>query len=398
MPGQTANVKLRAGSRKFGRAVIAGKAAPGLLDGGVRVSFPGEPVEKQWHRKLSDLKPVPVPEDAEQLYEATCFSAPNDALEVQSLRRSGPSQIPQVIAARKAFFEQELFWRRGIWDKYLFDGNDESFLGVYHYRRDQRLSGGCLRLDLGEVCEADTIRIKTIREENGEAEPPTEMAAEVTSDLKSWRPVVFRRKMQDKNEKVKVAWIENNGGKHHYIDLDLLRWEAQAASVSAFRYLSLAPAPQRTAEVEIIRGGVRVEPADSQRRATVLFSPYDKARAELAWQATVSIAPNPAPKSYLCVALNGEHGKNGALVALRTSDGWIGATQRAVSFPAVVFEYGPSNRGANYTYFFPITPEMRGKKLDVVVLGQAGCKPELKPEVWTTVYPNPYTSVEVLLD
>jgi len=225
-----------------------------------------------------------------------------------------------------------------------------------------------------------------------------EMVAEVASDLKSWRPVIFKRKMQNKAKKVKVAWIENNGGKHQYIDFDLLHWEAQVTGVSAFRYLRLAPAPQRTAEVETIRSGVRVKPADSKRHATVLFAPYEKARAELAWQAMVSIAPNPAPKSYLCVALNGEHGKNGALAALRSGDRWIGATQRAVSFPAVVFEYGPSKRGANYTYFFPITPEMRGTKMDVVVLGQAGCKPELKPEVWTTVYPNPYTSVEVLLD
>jgi len=69
-----------------------------------------------------------------------------------------------------------------------------------------------------------------------------------------------------------------------------------------------------------------------------------------------------------------------------------------VSFPAVVFEYGPSNRNANYTYFFPIAPEMRGKKLDGVVLGQAGCKPDLEAEVWTTVYPNPYTSVEVTFE
>ena len=273
------------GGRSAGDHPNIGDADSGLLDGGVTVSFPGEPVEERWHRKLADLRPVPVPEDAEQLYEATCFSAPNDALEVQSLRRSGASQIPQVIAARQAFFEQELFWRRGIWDKYLFDGNDESFLGVYHYRRDQRVSGGCLRLDLGKVCEADTIRIKTLWEKGSEAEPPPEMAAEVASDLKSWRPVVLRRKMQNQDEKVKVAWIENNGGK-----------------------------------------------------------------------------------------------------------------QRAVSFPAVVFEYGPSKRAANNTCFFPITPEMRGKTMDVVVLGRVDCKPELKPEVWTTVYPNPYTSVEVLLD
>jgi hypothetical protein len=159
----------------------------------------------------------------------------------------------------------------------------------------------------------------------------------------------------------------------------------------------MTPAPQRTAAFEVLVGGVPVN-LDVTPRATVLFAPHNKAPAELAWQARVAIPDNPAPNSTLCVALNGEHGREGAFAGLRLDGQWMGAAQRAVSFPAVVFEYGPATRSSNYTYFFPVTEAMRGRSLDVVVLGLAGCSAQLKPEAWITAYPNPYSSVDMVLE
>ncbi|MCF7972920.1 MAG: hypothetical protein K9N55_03810 [Phycisphaerae bacterium] len=396
-PSLATTVKLQAGSRQFSQAKIAGRAAPELFQDGAVVQFPGTPADPQWHRKLGDLTPGPVPEDAEQLYEATCFAASNDALEVQSLERSGPSKIAQVIEARRAFFDQALFWRRGIWDKYLFDGREDTFMSVFHYRQDKRLSGGCLRVDLGQVRRAQTIRIKTLHDPDRDRGLQTEMAAEVAVSLDAWRPVVFKRIDPGRGQTVKVAVIENNGGRHELVDFDLHHWEAQVEDGQAFRYLRLAPAPDRTAEIEVLDRGAPVR-FDVTPDATVLFAPCDKARPELAWETRVSIPGHPAPNSRLCVALNGEHGRDGAFVGLRLDGRWIGAAQRAVSFPAVVFEYGPATRSANDTYFFPVTPEMRGRSLDVVALGLAGCSPQLKPEVWITTYPNPYTSVELVLE
>ena len=60
------------------------------------VAFPGQKLEEECHRKLGDLQPTQVPADAEALYEATCFAADNNALEVRALQRSGPSRIPQA--------------------------------------------------------------------------------------------------------------------------------------------------------------------------------------------------------------------------------------------------------------------------------------------------------------
>ncbi|MBE7499539.1 MAG: hypothetical protein HS113_04375 [Verrucomicrobiales bacterium] len=396
-PGTTSKVKLHSGSRPFREARVNGRSIPGVLGEGVEISFPGTKADASPHRKLADLQPVPVPADAEALYEATCFTAPNDALEVQSLRRSGPSNITPVKEARDAFLNQALFWRRGIWDKYLFDRRDETFLSTFVYESDKRIAGGCLRVDLGTTLEADTFRIRTLHDPRNGKPIPAEMPAEIGTTLDKWHPVVFKPVEPATCQRIAVAEITKNGGQHELHDHDLRHWEAKVPEGTACRYLRLAPAPDRTAEVGLWRKGKQLEiPATS--RATALFAPYDKARAELAWQAKVSLPSHPAPNSYLCVALNGEHGRSGAYAALRMDGQWIGAPQRAVSYPAVVFEYPPRSPSSNFTYFFPVTQEMHGRNIEVVVLGLEGCDPALKPEVWTTTYPHPYESLEMVLE
>jgi hypothetical protein len=47
---------------------------------------------------------------------------------------------------------------------------------------------------------------------------------------------------------------------------------------------------------------------------------------------------------------------------------------------------------------FQTRSQMHGRSIEVVVLGLAGCAPALQPEVWTTTYPNPYKSLEMVLE
>ncbi len=100
----------------------------------------------------------PYPDDAEFLYEASCFAADNNALEVRSIKRSGPTDIPQVQAARDAFFKQEVFIDKGVWDKFLFDGDLNTSYNMLHRQKD--FKGGALRLDLGSITEIDRLLIK----------------------------------------------------------------------------------------------------------------------------------------------------------------------------------------------------------------------------------------------
>lgn len=102
-----------------------------------------------------------IPGDAEALYQATCFAADNNALEVRSLQRSGPTKIPAVQRARDGFFGQPLFTERGIWDRNLSDGDPTTSFAANLRWADPRIKEGAFRLDLGEVRRLDELVIET---------------------------------------------------------------------------------------------------------------------------------------------------------------------------------------------------------------------------------------------
>ena len=120
------------------------------------------------------------------------FVADNNAMEVRSLYRSGTTKIKQVEEARNAFFNQSAFINRGVWDKYLFDGDMGTGFWPSKRKGDIRIKGGCFRLDLGESLLVDSILIKV----NNEYELQPLLVDEgnvayISSDLKDWKPVSF---------------------------------------------------------------------------------------------------------------------------------------------------------------------------------------------------------------
>jgi len=149
MPGSEAQISIHPGSGEFKNATLDGQKADRLLKGkALNIRFPGQSLRQRFHRKLTEFEPCTIPSDAQALYEATVFAADNNALEVRSLQRSGPTRIPQVKKARDAFFNQAVFVERGIWDWNLFDGDPATgFWPSRKYRIDQQVKGGCLRLD-----------------------------------------------------------------------------------------------------------------------------------------------------------------------------------------------------------------------------------------------------------
>ena len=194
LPGTRAAISRPANLDMFKAAKLGGEKMNGFLQGReISVPFPGRPQEKPFHRKLADLNPCQLPSDDEALYEATLFAADNNALEVRALQRSGPSRISQVIRARDAFFSQDVFVKRGIWDSNLFDGDERTgFWPSRKYNIDQRVKGGCLRLDLGRVTDVDMIVLRTpddyslqpiLRDEGNHVE--------VSEDLKTWERLTY---------------------------------------------------------------------------------------------------------------------------------------------------------------------------------------------------------------
>ncbi len=368
LPGTNASIRLLPGGRTFGKAVLDGETLDRLAAGKVvEITFPGRKLRAAFHRKVADLKQAAVPEDAEALYEATCFAADNNALEARSLIRSGPTSIPQVQKARDAFFNQDRFRELGIWDRNLFDGRKDTYFQCSEPGLPGLIRGGALRVDLGEVVRVDRLVISTV---DGDFDKTPIGPGAVSADLKTWTPVQLKRQ----------------GG---------------AIIVTIFagrpvRYLRIGGYLGKIAEID---GGCGGRALDRSRwRASMVFGLYEKAPAVRAWLASCTLDEIPA-NSYLAVAVHGEHGPECAYAAIRVNGNVVGAPDRSVSYHSSVWEAGVRELGAGYTYYIPLRPEMGGKTIDVVLL-RVGEKPEtdtISPEVWITAYPVPFETKELVL-
>jgi hypothetical protein len=367
LPGTQATVSLLPGARRFKSATLANKSIPSLAKGEtVTVKFDGAPLTKPWHRKLATLTSAAFPADAESLYEATCYAADSNALEARALTRSGETKIPAIKAARDAFFNQHVFVGRGLWDRYLFDGNPST--SFYPPRRggtDPRNNPEVLlRLDFGEVLHPDTIELVIpdqyslfdMREGEGGSR------AQVSADLKTWTTIPFIH-----GEKSRIPIPEGLGVRYVRIN----GFACRISEVNA--YVAGRPLPR------------------AKWRGSNLFGAYSRMSFRKAWSGTVRVE-EAVQDGYLCVALNGRHGTEGAYAAIRTAGGhFIGAPDRATSYPCNPWEYPATRRDSNYTYYFPLTPEMAGQDLEVVVLGVSGCDDKLQPVVWQTAHAAPFS-------
>jgi hypothetical protein len=366
MPGQQAQIRL-SGKEKYSSADIDGTPVPALVKGKtVLINFPGTSLKEKWHRKLGDLLPVSMPEDAESLYEATCFAADNNALEVRSLYRSGPTLIPQVQAARDAFFEQPLFKERGLWDKYLFDGEAES--GFEISRRWGNPREGVFRLDLGKAIFLNKLVLKTTGEYDIQPLKTDEaISVEVSSDLKTWKRIKFL------------------AGKTMHIPLD---------PNIPVRYFRFNENFSRLTEIEGYKEGKLID--RTGWRASNLFAEWHNVKAKEAWATSFTLKEIPKG-SYLCIALNGKHGVEGAYAAIRIDGKPVGAPDRSVSYSSNTWEYKVQERDSDYTYYIPLAKEMEGKKIDAIVLGLKNGITDFKPEVWITAYPVPFEKKILIL-
>lgn len=360
-PGLDANIKINPGQRTFSEGTINGIEFPiKKLEKGVEVLFSGKKLKYEPHRKIGDPSLLTkVPDDAEALFEATYFAADNNALEVRCIQRSGDSNIPEVNACRQNFFNKSMFVNRGIWDKNLFDSDLNTFF-------ISRLKGKMFRLDMGKVQVLDEIIIKIRDRQEYNLNPEMnsfskQASAEVSSDLIRWDTV----RMDYKGE-----------GTIARICLD---------NSKPVRYLRITGAPRRIAEIEAYHNGQEV--GRKNWRASNLFGNYSKNPATSAWKLDFTLE-ELASNSYIAVALNGKHGNEGACAALKIDGEYIGAPDRAVSFPSNTWEYFNVDSESDYTYYFPLKSDYIGKKIQVFILGLKNGTTEFKPEVWITAYPD----------
>ncbi|HSP43052.1 MAG TPA: hypothetical protein VLO11_09290, partial [Luteolibacter sp.] len=262
------------------------------------------PLKQPWHRKLADLTSVALPDDWEALYEATMFAADNNALELRSLKRSGPSQVPAVQNARQEFLDQSLMKARALSDSYLFDGDPATVFDVFVRNKDMRISEGCLRVDFAKAIAFDRIEIHTQALDSTLIKNEL-LGAQFSRDLVTWSPSV-------------EAIVRGN-------TLTVY------PPTGEWRYFRMQLAPERVVEIEAWNGDTKL-PRDGWR-ASNFFAHPEAVPAVRAWSAKVSV-DEITPTSYLCVAVEGEHGVEGCYAALRVGDRLIGAPDRAASYPS----------------------------------------------------------------
>jgi hypothetical protein len=374
-PGTKTSIKLSAVGRNFTEAMLDGQELTDIVNGKpVPIEFSGTPLKSPWHRKLGELKPCPVPDDAEALYEATCFAANNNALEVRSLVRSGPSKIAQVQKAREAFFGQKVFIERGVWDKNLFDGKIDTSFNICRRWTDRSwaglgpwqatINGGSLRIDFGELTVLDKL---ILRKTSSDFRP---REAEVSADLKTWRMITISKETGND-----IILTEFPSGK-------------------PVRYVRIDCSPDRVAEIEGCRGSNKLDRI--KWRASNLFGPYAKGPAIKAWSLSF-VLDEAAKGSYLAIPVFGRHGRECAYAALRVDGKLIGAPNRSLSYPSNVWEYCNAESESDYSYYFPVTRDMVGAKIDVVVLIMKGGGNDIKPEAWITACPMPFETKELVL-
>ena len=365
-PGSTSKISVVGAD--FESAILNGRGANQLAKGkSLKVNFGGEKLELPVHRKLAVLKKVSIPDDAEQLYEATCFAADNNALEVRSLYRSGETSIVPVKAARDAFLNQKVFKDKGLWDQFLFDNDSETcFFPSKRKGRDIRIKGGCFRLDLGQQTKVDYLEIECpdiysllpLEQEEG-------VFVEVSTDLKEWKTITA-----------------------------LARTKIRIPVNDEIRYLRMKVAPSRISEVRGYSDGKQL--GRDQWKASNLFAHASEMVAQNAWKGSF-VANEITDESYLCVAINGKHGNEGAYAAFKIGDKVIGAPDRAVSYQSNVWENNNKTSDKNYTYYFPLKKEYEGQNIEIITLGYNENMEDIKVEVYQTVHNIPLNSKKLIL-
>jgi len=330
-------------------------------------AFKGRILRNHYHRKLDRFRAIAVNEDAPVLYEATVFSTDNNALEVRSIKRSGYSDNPIVKKAQDAFFQQATFIEKGGWDDYLFDKDlNTSFAVNERWKVEQRVKGGCLRLDFAQVVEMDVLKIIV---ENKEYLQPLQIGdenwIEISTDLINWTRIPY--------------------------DVGLT---SDISITQPLRYVRMMNASKRIQELSAFKGEFELK--SDLWKASNLFAHGSKMKAKKMWKQV--FRPIEIPKgSYLCIALEGKHGIEGAYAAAKIDGKFYGCPDRAVSYPSNTWEYANAKRDANYTYYMPLTEDMRKKEIEIYVMAYDDEALDFVPTLYITTDEIPFQEASLIL-
>ncbi len=308
------------------------------------------------------------PENGEKLYETAMFSISNDALEVQSIRRSGETAIPQVKAARDAFFSQKHYALRGCEAKNMFDGNPETFYDSQsktYCDENLRICNGCLRVDFGEEYDCDSVEIEFFSGDHPTREVDVQklpLVAEYSSDLENWKASNFvNTTIADNDYTAEIIKFTA----HTLYNLHGKKICASYGINGKIRYLRIENPVDRIYAVRLIKDGKEIK----------LFSPSaNNMQAHYRHKKTIVLKigelllPEYKTGSKLTVAVEGTHGKEGVYCVAEIDGVLYGFPERAPDYKANQWEHYVWSSDKNNTFFLPLPDGLVGKKIKVMAL------------------------------
>lgn len=322
----------------------------------------GEALKHSANRYIMSLEPCEIPADMESIYYASLYSASNDCLEAQAVRRSGPTSIPQQQAAREAFFNQFIYQNREVDCRYAFDGDYGTAYSLN--QRDPRVSpwNVAFLVDLGSVRQVDSLTFDTFDWYSLQPYSYEEGSFfNVSADLAHWTRLPFTPAL------------------HAVLD---------CSSAAPFRYIYLDSSPLRLTEFNAYHNGKALD--RSAWTANNSFYPYYGSclHPQTAWTGSFTLDEIP-DGACLCIAVNGHTGTEGVYAGFRIDGEPVGCPDRAPSYLCNTWESGLRQVDGNYTFYLPLTPEMKDAVFEPVVLSVAeedGCT-DLDIRVYISQYP-----------
>ena len=289
----------------------------------------------------------------------------------------------QVKAARDAFFAQKTYILRGCENAYAFDGNPDTFFdgnSRFLWGTGTRIDGGCLRVDFGKVMEADRIEIEFFAPNVPTDEAPAQIFPEhmdYSTDLLTWRDAGKGTYSEIGDMTVGVVRnythdIYPSAGKRMVLSFSL---------DGGVRYVRVPRPMDRITRITLYKNGESLTPAAPHANNLI---PSTKDRPVIgAQKVTVKVDRRDwVPGSYLSVALEGEHGLEGAYAAVTAGESAFGAPDRAPSYLSNVWESRVVFMDHHYTYYIPVTEEMLDRALDVWVLQVDPAHTDYKADVY----------------
>lgn len=305
------------------------------------------------------------PSDGEYLYETAMFAISNDSLESRSLARSGETAIPQVKAARDAFFGQLHYKLRGCEAKNMFDSDPETFFDSQsktYLDESRRICGGCLRVDFGKEIECDAVEIEFFSGDYATREVETQkvpLIAEYSSDLTEWKSSsTVKLSVSDDDFTAKIIRFTA----HTLYDLHGKKMVSQYEIKDKIRYLRIDSPVDRIYAVRLIKDGEAIETKDAF--ANNMQAHYRRKRIQhTAWHEFT--LPEYKQGSKIVVAVEGEHGEEGVYCTAEFDGEIKGFPKRAPDYVANQWEHAVCSSDKNNTFFIEIPENMQGKKVRI---------------------------------